>query len=216
MNFWEQFDPATCLPDNCNCELVRDEFIRQPSAFWSSLAYIAASFATLYFIKNKTTELKSWAIVCLLMGLSSLFGHMSFTRFSLAVDVSTIVLVLSFFPIMRFLSGRGISLIKKVMFLVLFFIILFFGIYELDKWPKVFLCLLVFIFVLKDTLRSTWNYKTFKVSILILLVSFSFFLFDEFHIGCEPTSFFQFHSVWHIGTALSMFFYGKWRLDEGL
>jgi hypothetical protein len=216
MNFWEQFEPATCLPYNCNCELVRDEFIRQPSAFWSSLAYIATSFATIYFIKNKTTDLKNWALVCFLMGLSSLFGHLSFTRFSLALDVSTIVLVLTFFPLLRSLSRRGISQLKKFFILLLFFIILFFGIYELDKWPKVFLCVSVFIFVLKDTLRSTKKYKTLQVSILILFVSFSLFLLDEFHIGCDPMSLFQFHSVWHIGTALSMFFYGKWRLDEGL
>jgi hypothetical protein len=215
MNLWEQFEPASCLPDNCNCELVRDSFIRQPSAFWSSFAYIGTSFATIYFIKNKTRELKSWAFVCFVMGLSSLFGHMSFTRLSLAFDISSIVLVLTFFPIVRLLSRKEISQIKIFFIFLFFFVILFLGIYELDKWPKVFLCLTVFIFVLKDTFRSSKNYKLFQVSVCILLASFGLFLLDEFHIGCDPMSFFQFHSIWHIGTALSMFFYGKWCLDEG-
>ncbi len=218
MNFWKQFEPATCLPYSCNCELVRDAFIRQPSAFWSSFSYLAVSFATIYFIKNNSAQVRNWAFVCFIMGLSSLFGHMSFTRFSLAIDISTIILVMTFFPLVNF-SSRIFFSKHQLLFLFLFFYIsLFLGIYHLGKWSKVFLCVVVFILVMRDAFKfksTKVRLKDLKISLSILFFSFALFLLDEFHVGCEPESLFQLHSLWHLGTAFSMYFYGKWRLNEG-
>ncbi len=218
MSFWKQFEPATCLPDNCNCELVRDAFIRQPSAFWSSFSYLAVSLATVYLIKHHSTQLRNWAFVCFVMGLSSLFGHMSFTRFSLAIDISSIILVMTFFPVSHFTSKKGLSKLQTFSIFIVFYISLFIGIYHLEKWPKVFLCIVVFTFVLKDSFRfkaTEVRLKDLNKSLFILFFSFALFLLDEFHIGCNPESLLQLHSLWHLGTALSMYFYGKWRLNEG-
>jgi len=44
MNIWADLRPASCYPDKCQCEGVRDALIRQPSAFFSSVAYIIAGF----------------------------------------------------------------------------------------------------------------------------------------------------------------------------
>lgn len=211
MNFWERFEPASCMPHNCGCEGVRDAFIRQPSTTWSSLAFMIAGFAIYRYIKPKSYELKLWTLVCVLMGVTSFLGHMSFIRLTLALDFASIILVLSFFPF--------IKIIKKyrLIWMALFYVSVFFVMYSLDKWTKIGTCLMIFAFAKVDILKE-FGYKFYlardlQISLGVLIISFTLFVMDEMHIGCDPFSYFQLHSLWHIGTAISMFFYGKWRLD---
>lgn len=58
MNPWKNFEPPSCYPDSCQCEAVRDAFIRQPSSFWSSLAYVMARMAPFHelFTSFKITQ----------------------------------------------------------------------------------------------------------------------------------------------------------------
>lgn len=218
MNFWLQFDQASCYPDKCQCEVARDAFIRQPSAFWSSFAYIFAALAIYRYVAKKSMELKLWTSVCFLMGTSSLFGHMSFTRFALAMDFASIVLVLSFFALLNMFLMLKQSVGRILLYFFTYYLALFASMWAMGKWAKIGVCVLIFIFSVSDMIREMgWKFlkaRTLQLSLLILTVSFGLFLIDEFHIGCNPESWFQWHSVWHIGTALAMFFYGKWRFDE--
>ncbi len=58
MNPWARFEQALCYPVKCQCEAPQDALIRQPSAFWSSFAYVIAGLAIYRHIKDKTFELK--------------------------------------------------------------------------------------------------------------------------------------------------------------
>lgn len=215
MNPWKGFPQASCYPDQCNCELTRDALIRQPSAFWSSFAYVFAAYLIYREIGNKTIELKMWAGICFLMGLSSLFGHASFINLALALDFASIILVLSFFALLNVLIAYKQSLPKIFLYFFIYYITLFVAMYYMGKWSKIFFCLLIFVFSLGDVLRTHGigfiKNRIFQKSLLILVASFIMFLIDEFHIGCRPESWFQWHSLWHIGTAISMYYYGKWR-----
>lgn len=211
MSFWDRFEPSSCYPDKCQCEAVQDALIRQPSSFWSSLAYVVAGGAIYREIKNKSHELKMWAGVCCLMGLSSMFGHGSFIRISLALDFASIVLVLSFFALLNYL--RKFSVARIMAFFSVYYVALFMAMYQLGKWPKIGACLAIFAVSLGEVAKRKVDMNLF-LCLGILALSFGFFVIDEMHIGCDPHSLFQFHSLWHLGTGLSMYFYGKWRFTN--
>lgn len=218
MNFWLRFEQATCLPDGCQCEAPRDAFIRQPSAFWSSLAYIFAGIYIYQYIKHKSAGLKAWASVCVLMGLSSMLGHGSFTRIGLSIDFTSIVLILSFFALWNLFNLLKLSYVKIVCLFAVYYSLVLVAMYSLDKWAKVGICILVFAFAIGDVIREMGikflKARTLQLSLFILSLSFGLFLLDENHVGCNPDSLFQLHSIWHLGTSISIYLYGKWRFDE--
>ena len=87
----------------------------------------------------------------------------------------------------------------------------------MDKWTRISICVLIFIFSIGDVIREMgWKFlkaRTLQISLLILGCSFGLFLIDEAHYRCDPYSLFQWHSIWHMGTAFSIYFYGKWRFE---
>jgi hypothetical protein len=218
MNFWDTFEKASCLPYKCQCEAAQDALIRQPSAFLSSFAYLVAAVALFRHIKTKSTELKLWTLVCVVMGLSSLFGHMSFIRLALAIDFSSIVFLLSFFWFWNLLVRLEAPVVKMLLVFGIFYVGVVQMMYEFDKITKISTCLLIFAFSLWEVMTKARSRVLSKRSLYIcftsLFVSFGFFLLDEFHVNCHPDSFWQFHSLWHLGSALAIFFYGKWRFEE--
>ncbi|MBA2405450.1 MAG: hypothetical protein H0V66_11810, partial [Bdellovibrionales bacterium] len=144
MTFWSQFSRARCLPDNCDCEFVRDALIAQPSAFWSSFAYLFFAFLLYWMVEKKTYSLKLWTLSFVLLGLSSMFAHGSFIEFALAMDFAGIILVLSFFFIIKWLN-RWITTPWKITFLLLTYqSVLWLTFYSLEKWFKVGICVVVF------------------------------------------------------------------------
>ncbi len=218
MNPWKNFEPSGCLPNKCQCEGVRDALVRQPSSTWSSLAYVFAGLAIYRYVKDKSMDLRVWTIVCVIMGLSSFIGHMSYIRFTLAMDFASIILVMSFFGIWNLLLMLKQSYKRIFLYLSLYYSLLVLAMYSMNKWTKVGICFLVFIFAMSDVIREMgWRFikaRTLQYSLLTLTVSFGIYMMDEMHINCVPGSLLQWHSVWHMGTALSMFLYGKWRFDE--
>lgn len=202
MSFWSQFEQASCTPE-CMCEYPQDALIRQPSAFWSSLGYIAAALILYRQVQVKTHQLRLWVFAGILMGLSSMFAHMSFIKLGLAIDFASIILILSFFVVTRYL--------KDYWQILLYHIVLTAIMYFLDKWTKIGLCLVIFILSLMEIGLHSLKSKSLQLAVGILGISFGFFLMDEFHYGCDPHSLLQWHSVWHLGTALAMYFYGRYR-----
>lgn len=218
MNPWKNFEQAVCLPDKCQCEGVRDAFIRQPSSFWSSLAYVFAGVSIFRYVKDRSMDLKVWTLVCVIMGLSSMLGHMSYIRFTLAIDFASIALVMSFFGIWNLLTNLKLSYPKIFIILSIYYCLLVSGMYALDKYGKISMVFLIFTFAIADMLKVMGmrflKARTLQLSLLVLSISFGVYMMDENHIFCEPGSLYQLHALWHMGTALSLFLYGKWRFDE--
>jgi hypothetical protein len=152
------------------------------------------------------------------MGLSSLIGHMTFVKVFLALDFASIVMVLSFFAILNLLKLLKVNSGRILIILALYYVGLYFAMLSMNKWGNIGMCLLIFVFSIGDMIRemgrSFLKARTLQLSLLILTVSFGLFILDEMHIGCDPYSLFQWHSLWHIGTAAAMFFYGKWRFED--
>ena len=217
MNPWAKFEPASCFPDKCQCEAALDAWVRQPSAFWSSLAYVFAAIGIYRHIKNKSIELKLWAISCMLIGFSSLFSHASFTRIALAFDFASIILLLCFFSLIHLFQLIKLSTFKILIYLMIFYGAFFFVMYTMNKYAKIAFCLIIFLFSLGDMVREMginfFKAKTLQMALLIIGISFGVFILDETHYKCDPYSLFQWHSIWHLGSALSIYYYGKWRFE---
>lgn len=217
MSFWSQFKLANCLPDNCGCEFVNlDAWIAQPSAFWTSAFHLIFA-ALLYFkTKRKTPTLKLWTFSVVLLGLSSHFAHGSFLEFAMAMDFAGIILVMSFFAFIKWLN-KWVTSIPKIIFLIFCFQSgLWFTFYSLEKWFKIGLCLVIFFVSMIELMHSEgkrfWRDQELLKAIGVLALSFAVFMMDELKIWCDPHSYITGHSVWHLGTAISLYLYGKWRL----
>jgi hypothetical protein len=143
---------------------------------------------------------------------------MSFTRLGLAFDFAAIILIFSFFALVNILLLLRRSSVFIFVALALYYGLLVLGMYSIpDKWSRITLCLLVFGLSVGDVVREQGlaflRAKNFLRSLLTLLVSFSFFVLDEAHIGCNPQGLLQFHALWHFGTATALYFYGLWRFE---
>lgn len=215
MSLWDHFSQATCLPDNCGCSFIYDSLIRQPPNFWSSFIYIFLGLWLFREVKNKSFELKAWVTLTVVLGLSSMFAHASFTQIAMAMDFGGIILVLSFFALLNLLELLKVSKSHILLYFTLYYLSIILIMYSMNKWVKVAICLMIFAFSMGDLVRSIgWSFlkaRLLQYSILVLTVSFTLFMFDELRIGCDPHSPFPLHSFWHLGTAFSIYLYGKWR-----
>ncbi len=219
MIIWERFEQASCVASRCQCEAPRDALIRQPASFWSSLAYLIAAFLLVRSVKNPRPEFKFWVLACVVLGGSSHLGHMSFTRLGLSFDFAAIILIFSFFALVNIMLLLRRSAVFIFFALALYYGLLVLGMYSIpDKWSRIGLCLFIFALSVGDVIREQGlaflRAKYFRRSLFILLVSFSFFVLDEAHVACDPGSLFQFHALWHFGTAAALYYYGLWRFSD--
>ncbi len=216
---WSQFTRALCLPENCGCEHVHlNAWLAQPSAFWSSSFYLIFAFLLFLQVQPKTQRLKLWTFSLVLLGLASHFAHGSFLEFAMAMDFGGIVLVTSFFPLYGWISKKISKTSTQMLIIFLYQAGLWFVFYSLNKWVKFSICIVIFgiafyeIYISEG--KSFFKARQLHYSICVLFISFFIFMLDELKIFCHPHSFFSGHSVWHLGTALSLYFYGKWRFRE--
>lgn len=216
---WSNYPRALCLPDDCGCEFVHlDHWIAQPSAFWSSLFHIFFAFLLYFVVKDKSQRLKFWVISLIILGLSSHFAHGSFLEFAMAMDFAGIILILSFFALYKWLVKWVTSSWKILFLLVSYQGGLWMTFYSLEKWFKVSLCLVIFTISIVELMHSEgkkfWKAQDLHIALGTAVLSFLLFMMDELKIYCSPHAFITGHSVWHFGTGLSLFYYGKWRFRE--
>lgn len=214
MSFWLQFAQPSCIPEGCQCEFVRDALIRQPSSFWTSAFFFLPVILLQFQGHQKSRPFYLWTSVLTVLALSSHLAHGSFTKLGVTFDFASIILVITFFALMNVLKKRFESLTPIILSLGVFFLSSVLVLYFLDKWVKIFLCLILVVFSLWDMKKNSrvsfWSSDLTK-SLSILIISFIFFLLDEAHIGCDPMSLWQLHSLWHLGGALGIFYYSQWR-----
>ena len=125
---WVSWRPATCLPDDCFCEGLRESLIRQPVNTWSSLAFVAVALWVAVRLSRRRrsekvvlagaeTGLFLGALV--LIGLGSAFYHASLTFIGQVVDVSGMYLVATFILLHRLGPRFGAPPLARVLVFVL-------------------------------------------------------------------------------------------------
>jgi hypothetical protein len=189
-----------------------NEWINQPVAFWSSLAYLVP----ILFIKQNTEHTRPWNLCLLVLTLSSMFCHASFIKLSVAMDFASIGIIMGFFSIVHFMKGKYLYPAFTVFFILQ--VLVNFG---LGKWPKIALSILIFLLAFYEVIltygKGFLRSRNLQLSLLFLSASFLVFLLDDQKIFfCDKTGWFAGHTLWHLGTAASAFFYAKWRFDKTL
>jgi len=209
--FWANLTPAQCLPSSCNCEFIRSEIIAQPFSFWSSLIYVVIG---VLFLQKKNNHIL-WGGTLIVLGFSSMFAHGSFTELALSMDFASIIIILLFSTVIdfKFLS----NLKRKFFFLIAEYIMLVWLLFNLNKWPKISLALMVFllalgnIFYKRKTLKLN---KDFYKGFFLICISFILFLVDELKVLCSPNGFLHGHTFWHLGSGVALYYFGKWRFSD--
>jgi hypothetical protein len=218
MSPWSSFQRAICLPGNCGCEFVDvNAWIAQSSAFWSSFFHLILAYFFYRSMALKDQKMKLWFLSLFLLALGSLFGHGSFLEFAMATDFAGIVLVTSFFATYSWISRFKFSSLKLFSIYSLYFSFLTSIFYSLDKKIKVTICLMVIIIALMQLIKehglAAFRHSDLKKALPILALSTLFFTLDELKILCDPNSWLTGHSLWHLGTAISLNYYGRFRLS---
>lgn len=190
-------------------------WILQPIAFSSSLAYLIPIYFLNKNIKEKTELTKLWNLCLVVLTISSMFCHASFIQLSVAMDFSSIGIIMAFFSVVHFTKGRKLHLAFAIFFLLQVMVN-----YGLGKWPKIALSILIFMFAFYEVIltygRGFLRYRSLQLSMLSLNISFIIFLLDDQKIFfCDHSGWFAGHTLWHLGTSVSIYYYGKWRFIDG-
>jgi glycerol uptake facilitator-like aquaporin len=213
MSPWSNWIAAACLPDHCNCEAVRAAWIAQPSAFWSSGAYLIAWIVLWLKRRQFSDGFKVWMLAFFILACASHFAHGSMTEVAMACDFGAICLLLLTPPLLHLRFGQGSNAWIGFTW-VLLFGILSAAFYGSGKRIKIGVALCVFGTSVLEQTRTYQNRvreRGFKKALGLIVASFVWFLWDEAKHHCEPESWLQGHSVWHIGSAWAIAEYGKWR-----
>lgn len=216
MNFWSQFTMGHCYP-SCGCEPLLDAIIMQPLAFWSSLAYLVTAIMIYRRVEKKNLELKLWTWTLVYLTFSSMFAHASYTRLALAMDFSSIVVLISLFTFYNLLLLLKQSKSRIIFWTILYISVLISCFYYMGGWARIGICLLIFFFAVGDLVRDMRTElfraraRPFWNCLWILAASFVAFVVDTTGVVCTPDSWIHGHTIWHFGTAVSAYFYGVWR-----
>ena len=224
---WEGWKPATCMPDQCFCERIRDGTIRQPSNTWSNHALVLVGLLIITAAKgdvsgtshsknsNPMTSKPAYPIVfglsAMLTGFGSMFYHASLTFLGQWFDVMGMYLLASF--LLLYSSSRLLSLSSRAFVVFYPAINILLG-YSLVAWPDlrryVFGLLIVAALasevLVHRTLRPRVATRYLGAAILSLAIAFGIWILDLGGIFCSPDSWLQGHAVWHILSALAIWY----------
>lgn len=207
MSYWSQFTQHACYPKDCNCEAIRDAWIRQPSATYSSLPIIILG---LWMIKQSLKldmKLVVQGLSVVFLGIASTLAHGTFTALALHMDFLAIILCFSWLAI--YCSGMRWG--WTWIFLWLGLTALGFTMTYIFVSYRILFCTLYFVLVFMIWLvwykKNKTVKKYFMISYGILSVSAILFFLDETRIWCtDPEGWFLGHSLWHIGVCFSIWY----------
>eukprot|EP00792_Barthelona_sp_PAP020_P003489 TRINITY_DN1551_c0_g1_i1.p1 TRINITY_DN1551_c0_g1~~TRINITY_DN1551_c0_g1_i1.p1 ORF type:complete len:299 (-),score=49.63 TRINITY_DN1551_c0_g1_i1:398-1294(-) len=226
-----EHEQAGCvIGQQCFCELVRDTTLRQPSAAWTSLAFVPFAFLILLIVKkdigNEPLPFQLgvrfsalFAIECANIGFGSYWYHGTLTQFGEILDGIPMhcigILLLSCLLIQWMSSnkegvwnGNDGAIIYVFLCLPIFITYAF-----LSNWGRLTWYLMGGEIVLFVFMQILWvavkkihcNLQWFYGSLICLLLAFAIWNLDFSHTWCNNTAFIQGHGLWHILLALCVF-----------
>jgi hypothetical protein len=221
---WAGWRPATCMPDACFCERVRDGLIRQPVNTWSNLAFFLSGLAvvTVGGLDRLTGSRSDWlnpmrthfvypavlGVATALIGLGSVIYHSSMTFIGQSMDVISIYLLLGFMLVYNLFRARARGMSIGVF--VALYVLLNAGLALMAvRWPVsrryIFVILIAAILategVIRRTRRPAISQSLFYAVLGSLALACLAWVLDVTRFICWPDSWFQAHAVWHVLTA---------------
>lgn len=209
---WASWRPATCLPDDCFCEGLRDSLIRQPVNTWSSLAFVAVALWALVRLSRRTrsgrialasAESGLFLGALVVVGLGSAFYHASLTFVGQVFDVSGMYLVATFILLHRLGPRWNLSPVWSVLGFVLAN-----GVLMAAQVTTPSLRRILFGAILIAALAVEWKSTRpgrgwLAMGAGLMALAFAIWFIDRRRLGCDPESLIQGHAAWHLLGALA-------------
>ena len=203
------FSPATCLPDNCFCEVIRPEGLMQPINAYSSLFLLVMALVILWNARGRGWFGYAYAGALAFVGLGSFWYHADLTLLTQAFDNLGMYFVI-LLPITLLASRRynfsGLRIASLFIFLssVSLAIILIYP--EARRYEFIFLILiLLFLEYLWSGALGIKNRAYLYFGLGIFVVSGIIWVLDITGVWCMSLSIWQGHAVWHILNGLSSY-----------
>jgi hypothetical protein len=207
---------AKIAPPNVNwCEKNLAGFITEPANTWSNLAYLVLAFLLYKQCKDlEDKNLKKIVPAIVVVGFSSAIYHASFNFFTQFLDFFGMFLMTNFFVGLNLIRMKKLTyksfnkfyFISNVLFsslAIIFYLIKF----PLQTTIVVQALFLIFSEVRLKKVSLSANYKPFMISLVLIVIAISFSLLDVTRTMCTPDNhFFQGHAIWHLFSAMSLFF----------
>lgn len=225
MSVWESWAPATCYPDHCFCEGLREGLVRQPSNTWSSLAFCVAG---LWMLKEWVAQRESrgfssgqavvFAVATFLVGATSAFYHASLSFIGQWMDVQSMyLLVLAVFAVnvdaLRPERPKRFTVMYVGLNLLLGVLLVQVPTARRYAFFGVILAVVVTEIWLRRRALRGWVMNPLLGAMGVQATAFGIWGLDITHTVCEPGSLMQGHAVWHaLGAVASMLL---WRYYRG-
>jgi len=198
---WESVAQATCMPDHCFCEAVRDGLVRQPANTWSSFTFCVAA---LFMAFERRRGVEAWCFIAavFLVGVTSAVYHASLSFIGQTLDVQSMyLLVLAVVALnvddlrpgkpRRFLATYLISNAALGVLLV--------AVPEVRRYAfGLAIALIVGTeWALRRRKLRDWPLKPLFATAAVQGLAFGIWVLDTTHTVCEPHSLLQGHAAWH-------------------
>lgn len=213
MDFWSLFDRLPCFP-NCGCEpMIAGCFFCQPVNVITSIPYFLAGLILYFKVQNKNKELIAWVSVMGVVAATSMFAHSTYTRISMAMDYASIIFLFTFFLFFDLTKKYRALIVSPAYYILLTALLL-----PLDIWSQYYVSLVMFTIAVIHFLRKNGVkvlvHRSLLTSFTILGISTLFLLLDKDERLCSIKYIPYGHTIWHIGSALSSYFFGRWYFAE--
>jgi magnesium-transporting ATPase (P-type) len=216
---WSSWKPATCLPNDCWCEVARNgSWILEPVNTWTNLGFVGAGiwfFLNSNRLTDNSNKLASdsffprlYAMALLTVGLGSFFYHASQTFIGQWFDVFGMYLVSVFYISYNFYRSNIFSRKNFINFYVTVCLALGLLIIYFPQWRREFFGTTL-AFTLLQTLIIHKRLRPSMKSIYLwgalgsYLLAQMFWILDKNKIWCDPYAWINGHGIWHLLTASS-------------
>jgi hypothetical protein len=192
--------------------MTADCVICQPSAFFSSIAYLVSAFLIVRTFRRWDLAMKSWVYALMFVTLASMVAHATAITVSYAFDMAAITtlvfsLHLARSGIMGKLKGPllTLSLTLGVSFLIYWYL-------PLWLWAGILItCFFVSAGILWMTSEKSFlTERLFLGGGIIYAVSYTFYQFDGHPYICQISWLPYAHTIWHIGSAATSYVFAYW------
>lgn len=240
--FWAAMERSSVIVKFCETYHA-DALIKHPINTWSNLAYL---FFGLILINYGVNDLQDrtpknlirafpffsiiWGVTQIYLFAGSFLYHASATKFFQLLDMSGVLATCTvpfFYAIGRvFLLWKKLPTVRFILInhgMIIFGIILVnFLLYYFNLLERFFFGIfigttIIFIIIPYFFVKIKAKYSDFVIALILLFFGVTCWMFDQNAIICNPESWFQGHALWHILTAMSLYYlYTFFRSEQKL
>lgn len=217
---WPHWRPASCMPDACFCEAIREGWVRQPANTASSLAFVAAAVLVLRVAARGDVGVRRlaapFAIALLVIGSGSAFYHASLSFAGQFVDVFGMYLVATLMIAVNLRRRHSLPGAWLVPSYGAANALLALALYALPSIRRPVFASLIVLAVALEAWRpaARGGGRRLGAAIALLGAGFALWVLDITRVVCAPDSWLQGHAAWHVLGAAAA--WQLWRYYEGL